>query len=354
MNICVLIGNGFDLALGLKTRYRDFIAEYLKTHSESENPDVKWLCETISADLTTWGDAEMAFGKLPFDEVRQHPIETYMAAEESFSVSFQEYLLRENSRFQIPAEERDGTRIQLLHHICELTNYMTSGHKAKCRLVNASEVSVSFLDFNYTDTLRQILGDLPATVSIDGLMPGQIKIEPVCHVHGTLDSGVLFGVDTPDQISSQPVRDYCTRTGETVKPRGAEAAGFTERSSGAGLLNSANVVITFGLSFGKSDTSWWRQLWDRFFSRGSYAQLIVCPYSLKRPVQILGNRMVRIYAEEKKKVFHSFAGKNENVQLEGAMADRIIVLQPLHDEQNPYDYFHLSNLKQKYTGGENS
>ena len=354
MKICVLIGNGFDLALGLKTGYKDFIAEYLRTHRGSNSPDVKWLCSAISNDIETWGDAEIAFGKLPFDDARQNAIETYMIAEESFSVSFQEYLSRENRRFHIPPQEREDVKVQFLRHIFELTNCMTSGHKAKCRLVNPSEVSVSFIDFNYTDTLRQILGNQPSTIEIDGLVQGQITIEPVCHVHGTLESGVLFGVDAPDQISSQAVKDYCARTGETVKPRGAEAAGFTERSNGVELLNSANVVITFGLSFGRSDTSWWRQLWDRVFSGGSYAQLIICPYSLKRPVQILGNRMVRIYAEEKKKVFHSFAGKNENVQLEGAMADRIIVLQPLHDEQNPYDYFHLSNLREKYTGGGNS
>lgn len=349
MNICVLIGNGFDLALGLKTGYRNFIAEYLKTHRESSRPDVKWLCKTISANIETWGDAEMAFGKLPFDEARQSAIETYLAAEESFSVSFQEYLLRENARFQIPIEERERTRIQLLRCIGELSDCMTSGHKSKCRLVNADDVSLSFLNFNYTDTLEQILGDLPATVAVDGPVSGQVKIETVCHVHGALEGGVLFGVDAPNQIVSQPVRDYCARTGETVKPRGAEAAGFAERSAGVELLNHANVVITFGLSFGESDTSWWRLLWGRFFSGGSFAQLIICPYSLKRPVQILGNRMVRNYAEEKKKVFHSFAGKNENAQLEGTMADRIIVLQPLQDEQNPYDYFHLSTLREKYT-----
>lgn len=349
MNICVLIGNGFDLALGLKTRYGDFIAEYLKTNKESEIRDVKWLCETISSDLTTWGDAEMAFGQLSFDAARQHALETYMAAEESFTVSLQEYLSGENARFQIPVEEREGARSLFLRHICELTNCMTAGHKEKCRLVNANDVSVTFLNFNYTNTLSQIVGDASSTVTIDGFSQGAIKIEPVCHVHGTLGSGVLFGVDTPNQISSQPVRDYCSRTGETVKPKGAEAAGFQGRADGVELLKHADVIITFGLSFGESDKSWWRLLWDRVLTNGPHAQLIICPYSLKRPAQILGNRMVRIYAEEKKKVFHSFAGENENAQLESASADRIIVLQPLQDEQSPYDYFHLTTLREKYT-----
>lgn len=62
MNICVLIGNGFDLALGLKTGYRDFIAEHLRTHRESKSPDVKWLCETMSAYTVAdpWGHERIA------------------------------------------------------------------------------------------------------------------------------------------------------------------------------------------------------------------------------------------------------------------------------------------------------
>lgn len=34
MNITFLIGNGFDLELGLKTRYIDFLAEYTKEDND--------------------------------------------------------------------------------------------------------------------------------------------------------------------------------------------------------------------------------------------------------------------------------------------------------------------------------
>ena len=41
MRICVLIGNGFDLALGLETGYKSFVQEYLKQNKETENADIK-------------------------------------------------------------------------------------------------------------------------------------------------------------------------------------------------------------------------------------------------------------------------------------------------------------------------
>ena len=349
MNVCVLVGNGFDLALGLKTGYRSFIAEYINEHRESQGADIKWLCETIEKDLETWGDAEIAFGKLPFELARKNPTETYMSCEEDFSVSFQKYLRRENKLFVVPEHEQESTRKLILRSLLELPKWMTTGHRAKCRLVNPKDVSVDFINFNYTDTLKQIVGvDLPISQKIDSPL-SEVTMHSVCHVHGTLDDGVLFGVDSPEQIVNQSVRGYCSRTGETIKPRGAEVAGYAARAAGVELLRAADVIVTFGLSFGASDKSWWQLLWERVFDGGRHSQLIVCPYSLQRPVEILGNRMVRNYALEKKRVFHSFAGVNEIASLEGTTADRIIVLQPMQDDQNPYDYFHLTELSHKYS-----
>ena len=357
MRICVLIGNGFDLALGLKTGYKSFVQEYLKQNKDTENADIKWLCNNIEADLENWGDAEMAFGRLQFSDARKNGLGTYQASEESFSVAFQEYLQKENARFSIPLEKRGETSQTLVKRLFELSKWMTAGHAAACRVMpKEMELFIDFLNFNYTDTLSQILGvDASGLAKVKFNMGTQI-IEAdvsVCHVHGTLDRGVLFGVDSADQIKDGNVQAYCSRTGETIKPRGAEVAGFSARSDGIKKLGLADVVVSFGLSFGASDKGWWQKLWENVFG-GKGSQLIVCPYSLRRPAQILGNRMVRIYADEKKKVFHSFAGPNEIATLESATADRIIVLLPMHDEDNPYDYFYLRDLKQSYLDSKDS
>jgi hypothetical protein len=37
LEITVLIGNGFDLGLGLNTRFRDFYSSYIKNKSQDEN-----------------------------------------------------------------------------------------------------------------------------------------------------------------------------------------------------------------------------------------------------------------------------------------------------------------------------
>ena len=65
MHITFLIGNGFDLACDLKTRYTDVYDKYCKTDSPNEN--IRKFKELILKDnYKNWTDFEMAlpgFGK---------------------------------------------------------------------------------------------------------------------------------------------------------------------------------------------------------------------------------------------------------------------------------------------------
>ena len=59
MNITFLIGNGFDLKLGLNTRYSDFYSYYHEKASK-ESIILKWMKE--DDDKGNWADLEMALG----------------------------------------------------------------------------------------------------------------------------------------------------------------------------------------------------------------------------------------------------------------------------------------------------
>ena len=66
MKITYLIGNGFDLGIGLSTGYQSFITWYL--NQPSENKEVDWLKGRINKSLEQWSDAELAFVALNFSE----------------------------------------------------------------------------------------------------------------------------------------------------------------------------------------------------------------------------------------------------------------------------------------------
>lgn len=93
MNILFMIGNGFDLNLGLKTSYSDFY-EYYKS-LPSENIFIENLKNEISnEEICDWSDLELALGKY---SSKVESEEEYKIVIKDISEKLGEYLLEENS-----------------------------------------------------------------------------------------------------------------------------------------------------------------------------------------------------------------------------------------------------------------
>lgn len=60
MNVTYILGNGFDLNLGLKTSYYDFY-DYYK-NIPSPNEDIENLKEDIKSNINQWSDLEHRIG----------------------------------------------------------------------------------------------------------------------------------------------------------------------------------------------------------------------------------------------------------------------------------------------------
>ncbi len=63
MNIVYLIGNGFDLNLGMQTKYEHFYEYYLSNIQNGDSPHIKKLKNTIAQSKQNWSDLEEALGK---------------------------------------------------------------------------------------------------------------------------------------------------------------------------------------------------------------------------------------------------------------------------------------------------
>jgi hypothetical protein len=61
METAFFIGNGFDINLGMRTRYSDFYESYKSIDSKSD--DVKKLKKEIAEGIVNWSDLELALGK---------------------------------------------------------------------------------------------------------------------------------------------------------------------------------------------------------------------------------------------------------------------------------------------------
>lgn len=85
MDVTFLIGNGFDLGIGLKTGYKDFYDVYCQSKS-SDSEMLQHFKSDILKEPETWADFESAFGEYAS---RCKNAEDYMQLFEDFIRHFQ-------------------------------------------------------------------------------------------------------------------------------------------------------------------------------------------------------------------------------------------------------------------------
>lgn len=237
-NFLLIIGNGFDLELGLDTSYKSFVKsdiydKYLKqlmedpdlTKKESYNfydldfPMFEYFKEILK--IQNWIDLEMEIGRLAsrhiqkfnqytrkFDNVLAISTDYMMRSFNALRECLNEYIVN----LEIPGKKPN--------YAFELLKIIGSENRVNVQIVN----------FNYTN-LNDITG-------ID------VKV-PVHHIHGNVAKGpgtnLILGVQ--DDIEVDKSYSYVIKSHSP----------FYRSSRIIDLLEEADEVIFFGHSLGKTD-----------------------------------------------------------------------------------------------------
>ena len=254
--VTFLIGNGFDIGLGLKTKYSDFINGYLKKATSKD--EVVALKRSITNNVDLWGDAEIAFGKLPFSSFGNNADEALKVCYTDFCDSLAEYLSNEVKRITVP---EDDIKMVFCSTLCSyyqnLSDYPLRNELK--RLKRFRRLKVNIINFNYTETIDKMLPQF-VTLSQPGWGEVDIQINEVCHVHGALSAGLSrsFGVNMASQIEDE----HLSAEAKTflIKPDIDRAAGWGLEATAKGMIGESDTVVLFGLSMGASDQLWWDYL----------------------------------------------------------------------------------------------
>lgn len=256
--VTFLIGNGFDLGLGLKTRYADFIATYLKQPSETDV--IAELKKTINQNSDFWGDAELAFGKLPFSTFGKDSYSVVKECVTDFSDELYEYLQNEEQRFHVPTEELKVAFFTLLCSYYQRLGEYPKRNELK-RLMQFNRLKVNIINFNYTETIDKMLPKL-RTVTLPGWGKVNVQINEVCHVHGALSAGTSrsFGVNMPSQVEDANLSPEARLL--LVKTEVDRMARWGLEPMAKEMIDESDTVVLFGLSLGATDQLWWNYLLD--------------------------------------------------------------------------------------------
>jgi len=202
----LIIGNGFDLNLGLKTSYKDFIgSEFFTRNLEDSNlPLFKHLEEV---NKTNWIDIEKELESYSKSEV-----ETY-----AFLLEYKK--LCEELKSYIKS--------------IELADVDQKSHAYRL-LENIKGEQFFILNFNYTNSVEVILNSL-------GVPKYKID-ESIIHVHGSVkQDDIIFGVDEGASINNE--HSFLRKTSSSLYD------GEQVREA----LNGFECLSIFGHSLGESD-----------------------------------------------------------------------------------------------------
>lgn len=368
LNVTLFLGNGFDLGLGLKTSYQDFLRQYLNRKTKV-NKVVEKFISRIQQEKDSWGDAELAFGQMDFSSLDTDVESAYRMCIHDFQQSLESYLSDEVARLSISKGQLSAIRDRFAHAI---VNIIANTGVDKV-FDGMTKVVIDVLTLNYTNTIDRLLdfGGKSLRSRIYFKHNGaniEVEFRNVVHIHGLIghgeeDSRVLFGVDNPGQVADKNLRLLCEDGGYLLKPQKARIGKLSQYKQGKIILGESDVVILFGLSYGKTDMSWWDVVASNALEdvegkrkRFNDYHVILCPYS-KNPIDVRGiDDEIFLERNETGKFIGSMSGSMPS-RLTGVMRERFHVLGygPFEDLWSGERYFcdplNLHSIGMRYIDG---
>jgi len=255
MDILYIIGNGFDLNLGLKTSYHDFYKYYQGIESESEN--VNNLKKTISKDLKNWSDLELALGQYT-ENFKSDP--EFIEAFEDIGDNLADYLQIEEDNFDISNVDRNKLINDLIYpEKSLLKSDLDKITSFKNGWVNY-QWNINVITFNYTKLLENILREKQSNSQIGSHNSLQVVLQKVEHIHGYIDERMVMGVNDVTQIANATFHNNQDILEAFVKNHCNQTCKHSIDDLFNNLINGANLICIFGSSIGDTDNLWWERI----------------------------------------------------------------------------------------------
>lgn len=248
--ITFLIGNGFDINVGLHTRYRDFYEYYI------ENNKGDMLAKAIGKDYDNWSDLELGLGKYT-GKVSPEKEKEFWNSEPNLEDSLVDYLTEEVKKINLDALEKkkeiaSGMTESLLKFY---ENLQDDAQNAIEKILAEAKLQYSFINFNYTDVLDRCL----KIIWLAGVLESKGD-EDVLHIHGTISGSMVLGVNDESQIANKEFRNNIGYRRLLIKKEINEFCGKGDFKKARDIIDASSIICIYGMSIGMTDKMWWQYL----------------------------------------------------------------------------------------------
>lgn len=275
MNITFLVGNGFDLNLGLDTRYVDFYP-YFIAHAANDNMIKDWLSE----DNLLWSDLEEQLGQ-NLQKLDINNMEKFYEDKEELDELLLEYLEQEQGRVSFygnTAKIAEEFTRSLLNFKEGLSGIDEASVEEICKEHRGKSYTYQFISFNYTDLLDQFINIVwekkSEMIAKNGNGREHHLSKKVLHIHGTLEREMILGVNDLSQINNALLTGNNGFLDTFIKERLNKNLGQRRTEIAEKMIQESDIICIYGMSIGCTDRMWWKRIIDwLYFS--TYHKLIV-------------------------------------------------------------------------------
>lgn len=321
MNITFLLGNGFDIGLGLETGYESFYDEYSQIQeTDNENIDsFKTMLKNRNSDdqkkIIDWADFEKAFGQHSSDftiKEKNYYIERF----EDFVSNFNIYL--ENEEKRIDFSNTDLIAKTMNTAVTTYFHIRTADREFVQNIYNSADRNrtYNFISFNYTKSVDECARILKQHLKSDSSR----DVGKVLHIHGFIEENMIMGVNDVTQITNEDFANDEEVVREIVKPQQNSDVRANYEKQVVDIINSSNIICVYGMSIGDTDKKWWSYI-AQWLAKGEKRALVILKYDKKynKRFPFVQNRFIDSVTNK----FLELSGQTQDVQ--SAIRSRVFV-----------------------------
>ena len=263
MRITFLIGNGFDVGCGLKSRYIDTYDEYISVKPTSSN--LKKFKRDLDGDYDTWSDFELGMAEYARNFNSE---DDFVECIRDYSLFLHHHLVKEEENYKseltkMSAYKRNAILDRMEESIYEFYSGTTNSlEKYIVKLINnETKVNFSFINFNYT-----IVFDLLLEMMKERMKKNKKNLyydfNAGIHIHGRLNNDMVLGVDSEEQLKDIPFKLTDNGKRAFIKPFFNQIFDDDRVEQTRDIIRNSDIICVFGMTLGDSDLTWRTELID--------------------------------------------------------------------------------------------
>lgn len=282
IRILFLIGNGFDIATGLRTGYRNFLNNY--TRDITKDIDTNIFKTVLVNDIKYWADFEKRIGEYDYTEYFERPLDYYNVIK-NCAQSLTAHMKNESNKASYKNEHEIAVGMEKL--ICNF--YQSLEDKSKESIIKLLEPNekkpqkeCSFISFNFTNNfdncvkIFNLYNNMIDPREFNGRTISDVAYENVIHINRTKTGRAIIGVDNEEQISNKDFAN--SKYSEKIIKHKLDKISSNYYDSAKRHIKNSDIICIFGMSIGESDITWWKSIGEWLLANQNH-ELVICFWS---------------------------------------------------------------------------